>query len=570
MIDQCPVNKDDWPPPVVKTFFRLAMILEESVYRYGISDEFIKMSITGKQDDIMKKKTPIELKAISDKMKGCEGKLFLLEGAPGCGKSTLALHFSQQWEEGKLFQEYDYVVLVRLRDPAVIHADKIADILPKKNEEMGREMEQELISNEGQCSLLILDGWDEIPVTAKGRSLIMDILSKKKLRKTSVIITSRPTASATLYNHANFRIEVLGFTKEELMCYFAKCLGNEVERAKLLIQRIQENPAVAASCYIPLNASILVHVFMATKQLPNTQFGIFSSLIRNCIYRHQKKSNTPISAIKSLDKLPKQVEGQFRELCRLAYEGIMEDRIIFEDLGRDFNTLGLLQGVESLTDGGESLSHNFLHLSIQELLASLHMATQLTPEQQIAKFRELFGRPRFAAVFSFYSAHTKLKTTGMDQILVEAVKKCLENKEVSEFTPHPDSEGSGFYDYGSEDSGSDDSDSGSYDSDAGSESAKKPKPLLLSLMACLYEAEDKELYETVVKEFTDSKLDLYGISLSAYDCLILGNFIAHCKQFDVNLDSCSIHAEGCKTLFRPDAKYNIKSLEYVIIVLSVL
>ena len=546
MIDQCPVSKDDYPPPVVKTFFRLAMILEESVYRYGISDEFIKMSITGKTEDILKKKTPIKLESISYKMKECDGKIFLLEGAPGCGKSTLALHISQQWEEGKLFQEYDYVVLVRLRDPAVIHADKIADILPKENEEMGREMEKELISNKGQCSLLILDGWDEIPETAKGRSLIMDILSKNKLRKTSVIITSRPTASATLYKHANFRIEVLGFTKEELMCYFAKCLGNEVEKAKLLIQRIQENPAVAASCYIPLNASILVHVFMATKQLPNTQFGIFSSLIRNCIYRHQEKMNKPISAIKSLDKLPKQVEGQFRELCRLAYEGIMEDRIIFEDLGRDFNTLGLLQGVESLTDGGKSLSHNFLHLSIQELLAALHMATQLTPEQQIAKFRELFGRPRFAAVFSFYSAHTKLKTTGMDQVLVEAVKKCLKNKRVSELTSHPDS-GSKYYKSGDE-----------------------PKPLLLSLMACLYEAEDIELYETVVKEYTDSKLNISNISLTAYDCLISGNFIAHCKQFDVNLRSCSIHDEGCKTLFRPDAKYDIKSLEYVIIVLSVL
>ena len=87
MIDQCPVNKDDWPPPVVKTFFRLAMILEKSVYRYGISDEFIKMSITGKQDDIMKKKTPIKLKAISDKMKECDGKFPAGKGHPGAGKA---------------------------------------------------------------------------------------------------------------------------------------------------------------------------------------------------------------------------------------------------------------------------------------------------------------------------------------------------------------------------------------------------------------------------------------------------------------------------------------------------
>ena len=237
-----------------------------------------------------------------------------------------------------------------------------------------------------------------------------------------------------------------------------------------------------------------------------------------------------------MDELPEKVKGQFGKLCLLAYDAIMEDRIIFNDLGRDFNTLGLLQGVENLTDGGESLSHNFLHLSIQELLAALHMATQLNPEQQVAQFRELFGRARFAAVFSFYAAKTKLKTAGMDQVLVEAVKKCLNNTRVTKLT----------------ESASDDSDSD-----------EEPKPLLLSLMACLYEAEDETLYHSIVKQFTDSKLNLSGISLKPFDCLILGRFLAHCKQFIVNLLSCSIHAEECKTLFKPDEEYDILSLKYV-------
>ena len=516
------------------------MIKEKDVYRYRICDEFTRKTITGKQDDILKTKVPIKLEKISEEMKGCDGKIFLLEGAPGCGKSTLALHISQQWEEGNLFQEYKHVVLVRLRENNVINAKNIADILPK-NEEVGREIEKVLKIDDGKHVLFIFDGWDEIPDPAPGRSLIIKILKKTVLSDCSVIITSRPTSSSSLYKLVHYRIEILGFTQVELKSYFSQCLDDSIDNAEKLLQRIQENPAVAGSCYIPLNASILVHVFKATGNLPKTEFRIFSCLIQNCIYRHQEKINQPISPIESLDKLPDVVKGHFRELCRLAYEGIMEDRIIFENLGRDFNSLGLLQGVESLTGVGKSLSHNFLHLSIQELLAALHMDTQLTPEQQVAQFRKLFGRARFAAVFKFYAAQTKLTTPGMDQVLVEAVKKCLSNKEVSEFTPSLGS--------------------------SSNLSAEKPKPLLLSLMACLHEAEDKTLYLSVVKQFTDSTLDLSGISLNTFDCLILGTFLAHCKQFKVDLSACSIRAEECKTLFRPDEEYNIKSLKYVRIII---
>ena len=524
--------EDDWPPPIIKKYFNLAMIKEKDVNRYGNRDAFMRKLESGRLQDILKNKVPIELEKISEEMKGCDGKVFLLEGALGCGKSTLALHITKQWEEGKLFQEYEHVVLVKLRDNNVFNAKKLADILPKKNKEMGPEIEKELIVDDGKHVVFIFDGWDELPETAPGHSLIMDILNKEELSDSSILITSRPTSSSSLYKLVDCRIEILGFSQEELKRYFS----DNLDCGEKLLRKIQENPAVASSCYVPLYASILVHVFKATSELPKTQYGIFSSLIRNCIYRYQKKIKQPISPIESLDKLPEEVKGQFGKLCCLAYEAIIEDQIIFKDLGRDFNTLGLLQGVESLTDGGELLSHNFLHLSIQELLAALHMATHLPPEQQVAKFRKLFGHARFGAVFSFYAAKTKLKTAGMDQVLVEAVKKCLKNKRVTKLT----------------ESTSDDSDSD-----------EKPKPLLLSLMACLYEAEDETLYHTIVNQFTDSKLDFADITLKPFDCLILGRFLAHCKQFKVDLNYCSLRDEGCKTLFKPDEEYDIWSLKYV-------
>ena len=78
---------------------------------------------------------------------------------------------------------------------------------------------------------------------------------------------------------------------------------------------------------------------------------------------------------------------------------------------------------------------------------------------------------------------------------------------------------------------------------------KASKRSLLSLLACVCK---------------DSQLDFTGTKLTEEDCLTLRKFLPNCK-FDVILDSCSINAEQCKTLFRPDAKYDIKSIKYVYI-----
>ena len=527
--------------------FHLAMIMAEQVDRRNITNDFVRKTITGKVDNILRKKVPIELEDIFKKIKEGQRRKILIEGAPGCGKSTLALHICKQWADGKLFQEYRQIVLVRLREQAVQNAKNIADILPQGNKTMGREMEEELTACNGKEVLFVLDGWDELPKTAPGRLIIRNILENTLLHDSSVIITSRPTSSASLHHIVNSRTEILGFTKDELKQYFAECLENNIKNVETLQQRIRENPVVAGSCYLPLNASILVHLFKFSNELPNTQFGIFSSLIRNCILRHLRKSTQyKISGIKSLDNLPQIIEGPFKDACAIAYKGVMEDRIIF-DLDCDFNTCGLLQGVESFTDCGTSHSYNFLHLSIQELLAAVHMATQLTPSEQEAQFRELFGRARFSAVFQFYAAKTKLQTPGIQNVVVDAIKICLDDSTITELTPHSDT----------------DSDSDSNSSD--SSSNKEPQPLILSLIHCLYEAQDKALCELVVKQFKDSNLSLQDISLNPADCLAVGYFLTYCSQFKVNFWNCSIGDDGCKTLFRKGAVYDLQSLEYVVV-----
>ena len=519
--------------------------MPEQVQRRNIDDHFMRETITGKIDDILQRKVPITLEQIFKKL---EQKLILIEGAPGCGKSTLSLHICHEWVAERvadqLLKEYSQVILVKLREAVVQNSKSIADLLPKRDNTMGQNAEKVITAHDGEGVLFIFDGWDELPEKAPGHSIIRDILERKKLHKSSVIITSRPISSLNLHKLINTRIEILGFTKIELQKYFTGCLEDDRGKVKELQQRIKENPVVEGSCYLPLNASILVHLFKCDGVLPHTQFGIFSALTRNCIFRHlkKKKEQLDVPGIKSLDKLPTAIQNQFERICEIAYKGVIEDHITF-DLERSFNTLGLLQGVESFASGMPSYSYNFLHLSIQELLAAIHMATKMDPSKQVAQFKELFGRARFSAVFQFYAAKTKLITQGMDEIVILVVQKCMQDSKVTELTPHSGA--------------SSDLDSG------GSSLGHKSQPLLLSLLHCLFEAQDETLCQLVAKELKEKLRGLVNISLSPADCLSVGYFLTHCRQFKVDLRGCSIGDDGCEALFRKDKRYDLEHLEYV-------
>ena len=514
-------SQDQWPPPVTKKIFRLAMIkTKEQMRRMSIEDEFVRRkTITGKVDDVLQHKVPIELEDIFKRIND-EQKKVLMEGAPGCGKSTLSLYICHQWTYGKLFQEYKLVILVRLRDSTVQNAMSIADVLPRRNEAMGQDMEEEITDSDGKDVLFVLDGWDELSRKVPGHSIILDLLEGTQLQESSIIITSRPTSSAKLHSLVSSRVEILGFTKNELLQYFTSCLQNDTNAVENLLQRIKENPVVEGCCYLPLNASILVHLFKCGGNvLPTTQYGIFSELVCNCILRHlMRTQQDDIHEVKSLDELSPAVDDQFQRLCEIAYMGVMDDKVIFE-LGSTFNTLGLLQGVESFAVRGISHSYNFLHLSIQELLAAIYIGTKLKASEQTEQFKRLFGHPRFSAVFQFYAAKTKLQTPGISDVVIQFMKKCA--------VAYPQYE---------------------------------DKTLLLSLLHCLFEAHDDNLCQSVIKELK-LKLDLSRISLNPADCLSVGYFLTHYEELEVDLSECYIGVDGCKTLFRQDEVYNLRALK---------
>ena len=91
-------------------------------------------------------------------------------------------------------------------------------------------------------------------------------------------------------------------------------------------------------------------------------------------------------ALRTYDKYDK-----FCQVCKIAYDGIANNQqIIFykSNIPDGFETLDLMQKVHELyVDKGDCLSYNFLHLTIQEYLAAVHLSMQ-PMDVQIQHFQE--------------------------------------------------------------------------------------------------------------------------------------------------------------------------------------
>ena len=530
-----------WPPVPTNKVFKLAMIQKEKIQRGRIDNEYFRLSITGKIDDILLQKTPIDLINIFSEIKDRRRNFVLIEGAPGSGKSTLALHICQEWAEGKLFQEFDIAILVRLRDSLVRDASTISDLLPCTNKSMANETETAIMSLYGKGALWVLDGWDELPSDLPRDSIINklirpDMSRESPLHESSVIVTSRPSSSAELHPLVSSRVEVLGFTPHQLEQYFTECLEGDSQAVQTLLERIRENPVVEGSCYLPLNASIVVNCFISNNHsLPTSNHGIFTSVVQSSLKRYLQDrlgKTTPVGDITSPDSLPSEIRTQSVQMCQLAYHGIEKNKATFTDsdlaalrITKEISNIGLLQTVPSIISDGHLVYYCFLHLSIQELLAAIHISL-MSSKTQISVFQKLFGNPRFSAVFQFYAGITKLRTSRpilsllprflcpVPATVFDLVRKVVKTEKEK---------------YG------------------------EPKPLLLSLINCLYEAEDSRLC-VFVANLLNHNLDLDRTTMNPIDCLSVGYFASVCSntsnRFTLSLGSCSIGDQGCKFLAR--------------------
>ena len=215
-----------WPPPPTRRVFNLAMIQGHNI-RYGpIDEDMVKLMLQGRVNDVLYQKTPVKLEDIF-KTDIAGRKVILIEGAPGSGKSTLAWYICQQWQSGRLFQDFQAVVFVQLRDPAIQSARSVEDILPAESRSQAVRVVAELQACRERDILWVMDGWDELPSCLHTNSVFHKLIASpqaQNLHFSTVIITSRRIASGDLHHIITSRVEILGFTPTEVKGYFTEAV----------------------------------------------------------------------------------------------------------------------------------------------------------------------------------------------------------------------------------------------------------------------------------------------------------------------------------------------------------
>ena len=345
------------------------------------------------------KRIPILYEGVFQAKKKKEVKRVLAEGEAGVGKSTFCTAIAEGWANEKILQKYKVLLHLTLREKEVASAESLYDLMKFLYAKVDNSLAEDIEDDDGEDVLIILDGWDELAPEDRKRGYIYDLVTGKELSDATLLVTSRPSASALIHKSAHIDrcIEIVGFSEEDVKEYIESEFEEDdnPEKAAKLLAQLSCNPLASSLCGIPLNCAIIVHLWRTSENdnLPVTISGLYRNIILNLILRdiHRKfpefKKTHP--AFTSFDSIPDTLKSSWWNLCELAFHLMERNQVIFtpEELpmvmqNDDFR-FGLLQQADSQQKdvAGRVPTVHFLHYTFQEYLAALHLATQTEDRQ---------------------------------------------------------------------------------------------------------------------------------------------------------------------------------------------
>ena len=385
------INREkQWPPCHSNKLVRLELVEREKGKGYCDNRQ------RGSDDKTVNKRTSL---AYGDLFKVESGKKpvrkVLVEGDAGIGKTTLSVSISEDWSCDKLFQEFELVLLLPLRHKKVASAGSLPELLKllHPSSDVCKSVASYLEENEAKKVLVIADGWDELSESERREESFLYDLLFERFPLMSVIVTSRPSASAPLHRLLCFDrlVKINGFGKDDIKEYIHCEFSSEREKACHLLEQLEDNPLVESVCSVPLNCAIACHLWRTSEEaLPSTMTQLYTKIILNVILRNIRKKDSfkNVLSLPNFDALPNELQQSFRLLCEFAFKALKKNKIVFsqeelaeffpEGLALDENILcfGLLQSAETVLETGHGVSFHFLHLTIMEYLAALHFSRQ--------------------------------------------------------------------------------------------------------------------------------------------------------------------------------------------------
>ncbi|XP_029938381.1 NLR family CARD domain-containing protein 3-like [Salarias fasciatus] len=324
----------------------------------------------------------------------------LTKGVAGIGKTVLTQKFTLDWAEDKDNQDVHFIFPFTFRELNVLKEMKFSLVglvhhFFKETEEAG------ICSFEDFQVIFIFDGLDEcrLPLdfqhteflTEVTESTSVDVLLTSLIRgkllpSARLWITTRPAAANQIPADCVDRVtEVRGFTDPQKEEYFRRRFREE-EQASRIISHIKTSRSLHIMCHIPvfcwITATVLEKVLESREggELPKTLTQMY---IHHLVVQAKVKKVKYDGGAATDPHWSPESREMMKSLGKLAFEELQKGNLIFypSDLtgcGIDLRAASMYSGMFTQIFIEESGLYQdtvfcFIHLSLQEFLAALHV-----------------------------------------------------------------------------------------------------------------------------------------------------------------------------------------------------
>ncbi|KAJ4921781.1 hypothetical protein JOQ06_026202 [Pogonophryne albipinna] len=324
----------------------------------------------------------------------------MTKGVAGIGKTVLTQKFTLDWAEGKANQDILFIFPFTFRELNVVRENKYS--LVELVHHFFSETRDAGICRFDQFPVVfIFDGLDEcrLPLDFHNTEILTDVTEStsvdvlltnlirgKLLPSARLWITTRPAAANQIPPECvDMVTEVRGFTDPQKEEYFRKRFRDQ-EQASTIISHIKNSRSLHIMCHIPvfcwISATVLEEVLKSREggQLPKTltemyiHFLVVQSKVKNVKYDGGAETDPHWN---------KKSRKMMESLGKLAFEQLQNGNLIFyesdlTECGIDIRAASVYSGVFTQVFREERGLYQdkvfcFVHLSVQEFLAALHV-----------------------------------------------------------------------------------------------------------------------------------------------------------------------------------------------------
>uniref|UniRef100_A0A672HPW1 NACHT domain-containing protein n=1 Tax=Salarias fasciatus TaxID=181472 RepID=A0A672HPW1_SALFA len=324
----------------------------------------------------------------------------LTKGVAGIGKTVLTQKFTLDWAEDKDNQDIHFIFPFSFRELNVVKEKKFS-LVGLVHHFFTETKEAELCSFEDFQVIFIFDGLDEcrlplnfqhtdflteVTESTSVNVLLINLIRGKLLPSARLWITTRPAAANQIpADCVDMVTEVRGFTDPQKEEYFRRRFREE-EQASRIISHIKTSRSLHIMCHIPvfcwITATVLEEVLKSREggELPKTLTQMY---IHHLVVQAKVKTVKYDGGAATDPHWSPESREMIESLGKLAFDQLEEGNLIFylSDLkkcGIDLRAASMYSGMFTQIFREESGLYQdmvfcFIHLSLQEFLAALHV-----------------------------------------------------------------------------------------------------------------------------------------------------------------------------------------------------